>query len=108
MVRKFNRTTALAGAIFLGSLAWSTYVGAAEPNRQLPETGRIDMISPDRTSMVIDDRLFQLSPYVHVWTSKGTETSLNGLKAGTTINFNRVNQGQPGRDVITEIQVTAE
>lgn len=108
MVRKFNRTIALAGAIFLGSLAWSTYAGAAEPGRALPESGRIDMINPDRTSIVINDRLFLLSPYVHVWTSEGRETSLDRLKTGTTINFSRVNQGQPGRDVITEIQVTAE
>lgn len=106
MARKFNWTSTLAEAVFLGSLAWSTYVGAADVDRQLPESGRIDRISQNRTSVVIDDRLFQVSPYVHVWTSNGAATSIHNLKAGTTISFDGVRQGESGRYVITEIQLT--
>lgn len=105
MARKFSWTNTLTRAAFLGSLAWSTYAGAAGTDHQLPEHGRIDQISQDRTSVVINDSLFQVSPYVHVWKANGAATSMYNLKTGTNISFDGVRQGEPRRYVITEIQL---
>lgn len=105
MARKFSWST-FAAAVFLGNLACATCVGAAGTDRQLPESGRIDRISQDRTTVVIDDRAFQLSPFVHVRTANGAATSISRLKAGMTIEFDGARQEQTGHYKITEIQLT--
>lgn len=77
----------------------------APPSRAIgrfAENGKIDRVDIKEGIIVVDDRLYKLSPYIRVYTPTGSTGTLDMLKKAIKIGFNVSGLQAPDSRVITE------